>query len=225
MTTTSENMLLQEVQPRLRSGIARYVPQVGCDDESELLQDGMVMAMRLVESAEAAGKQVTPGNIAYFTLKNIRAGRRSTGFYRTDPLHPATQTCGRSRVHSLDEPVGTDESSDEPQTLGETLASRADDPATEAARSLDWSRLVARLDNVAKAVLRCLASGRDLTLLVPKLGRSRSALQNDKVRLANLVRECLGDNIVSQVLTQPAWHDNVDAARDRQACRWDRQAA
>jgi len=37
--------------------------------------------------------------------------------------------------------------------------------------------------------LGCLLQGQDLTTLVPKLRRSRSALQNDKDRLAQLVRE------------------------------------
>ena len=43
MTPSVENLLLKEVQPRLRSAIARTVPVVGSDDHEELLQDGLVI--------------------------------------------------------------------------------------------------------------------------------------------------------------------------------------
>ncbi len=52
--------------------------------------------------------------------------------YKTDPLHAAAQLSGRSRMHSLDEPVSGEEGSEETLTLGEMLAGRADDPAAAA---------------------------------------------------------------------------------------------
>ena len=225
MTPTSENMLLREVAPRLRTGIKQTVSYIGSDDEDELLQDGLVIAIQLLHSAERTHKAVTPGNIAFYTLKLLRSGRRSTGCHKTDPLHPAAQINGRCRVHSLEEPVACDESSDEPHTLGEMLECRAEDPATEAARRLDWQRLVDRLDDVAKAVLRCLANGQELTILVQGLGRSRSALQNDKNRLAERIRECLGDDILDRVKDRPGWRDGILASQEKQACRWERRAA
>jgi hypothetical protein len=224
MTPTSEQMLLREVAPRLRNGL-RQTSYVGSDDESELLQDGLVIAIHLLHSAERTHRSVTPGNIAFYTLKLLRSGRRSTGCHKTDPLHPAAQISGRCRVHSLEEPVANDESSDEPLTLGEVLESRAEDPATEAARRLDWQRMVDRLDDVAKAVLQCLADGQELTILVRRLGRSRSALQNDKNRLAERIRECLGVDILARVQDRPGWRDGIQASLERQACRWERRVA
>ena len=38
----------------------------------------------LGESIETRGKQVTPGNVAYYAVKQIRQGRRSTGFFKSD---------------------------------------------------------------------------------------------------------------------------------------------
>ena len=58
-----------------------------------------------------------------------------------------------------------------------------------ATRRLDWEPMVAFLDTRTREVLKCLLEGRELTTLVPKLKRSRSALQTDKQRLADLVRE------------------------------------
>ncbi len=224
MNPTSEHMLLHEVEPRLRSGI-QSVPRVGSDDAAELLQDGLVIAFRLLQSAETAGKTVTPGNIAFFTIKLLRSGRRSTGFHKADAMHPAAQIAGRSRMHSLDEPVAADDSGDEPLTLGETLEGRADDPATEAARRLDWEQLTERIDDVAKAVLSYLANGMELTILAQRLGRSRSALQGDKDRLAQRIRECLGDDILAQVQEPAGWHNGLQATQEKRACRWERQAA
>jgi hypothetical protein len=132
---------------------------------------------------------------------------------------------GRSRLHSLDEPAAGEEGNDEALTLGDMLAGRADDPAVDAGRRLDWEALVAKLDRVTRAILRALADGQELTRLVPGLGRSRSTLQTHKQRLARLIRECLGQDILRQVQELPIWHDGVHASREKAARRWERQVA
>jgi len=70
-----------------------------------------------------------------------------------------------------------------------------------------------------------LVEGQDLTTLVAKLRRSRSALQQDKQRLARLVCEHLGQDVLLQVQSQPRWTDNIAAHREKLACRYDRQVA
>ena len=79
----------QEVAPRLRGAIPKTVPIVGPDDPEELLQDGIVIAVHLQESARKSGKQVSAGNIAHYTVLSLRSGRRSTGYKRNDVMHPA----------------------------------------------------------------------------------------------------------------------------------------
>ena len=128
-------------------------------------------------------------------------------------------------MQSLDDPIAGEPDSDEPQCLHETLAARTEDPATAAARRLDWAKLVSVLDSMACEVLVCLSAGRDLTTLVVKLKRSRSSLQEDKRRLARLVREYLGTDILQQVQSLPGWMNNVVAQHERLACRAERQAA
>jgi hypothetical protein len=83
--------------------------------------------------------------------------------------------------------------------------------------------LVEKLDRVTRAILRALADGQELTMLVSGLGRSRSTLQTHKQRLARLIRECLGEDILRQVQEQPHYRNAVNASRERQACRWERQ--
>ena len=218
----TEEYMLHEVAPRLRAGIGSSIPRAGGEDDAELLQDGLVIALGLLRSAQAKGKQVTAGNIAYYTIKNLRAGRRSTGFRKYDPLHPASQL-NHCRVYSLEGPASLEDG--EELTFGEVLASPADDPATEAGRRLDWQALLHKLDDVAKAILRALADGSELTRLVAPLKLSRSTLQTRKNQLAKLIRECLGEDILRQVQEHPGWRNGLEATREKLACRWARQAA
>jgi hypothetical protein len=110
-------------------------------------------------------------------------------------------------------------------TLGEMLAGRVENPAIAASRRMDWEQLVAKLDRVTPAILHALADGQELTRLVPGLGRSRSTLQTHKQRLAWLIRECLGQDILRQVQELPGWQDGVHASREKAACRWERKVA
>jgi len=219
MTAKHGDLLLHEIAPRLRHGIAAHVPVVGTDDADELLQDGLSLAARMLARLTSAGKWVTAGNVAYDVVLHLRIGRRRTGSHRSDALHPAAQMCGRSRVHSMEAPV-TDEtdSSEEPLTLHDCLAAPADDPAVSAARHLDWQSLLAALDQTAREILLALIAGTDLTALVSRLKRSRSAIQADKARWVRLVQEHLGCDILKQIQSRPAWTNNLLASRRRLVC-------
>ena len=70
-----------------------------------------------------------------------------------------------------------------------------------------------------------MISGYELTVLVPQLGRSRSAIQNDKSKLAKIFRERLGEDILSQVQERPSWQNNIAAMRERLACSRERRYA
>ena len=216
-------MLVREIAPRIRSLLSNSVTQVGSDDIGELAQDGIALAATLLISAQARRKKVSAGTVSYYAAKLVRQGRRSTGQSTTDVMHPATQIAGRSRMMSLDAPVGAEAEADDILCLHDVLAARSADPSQEAAKRLDWTPLVAALDGKTRAVLLCLVEGAELTSLVPKLKRSRSALQGDKACLARLVREHLGQDILRQVQELPRWVINVTANRERLACRIERQ--
>ena len=222
MTPSTEHLLLKEVQPRLRIAITRTVPVVGSDDQEELLQDGLAIALRLLNGARRSRKHVTGASVAYYTIKCLCSGRRSTGYRKTDPLHPASQLNGHCRLHSFEEPVAVDRSTDESLTLGEMLPAREDDPATQAGRRLDWDQLVQQLDAVTIAILLRLATCEELTGLVSRFRRSRSMIQNHKDRLARLIKECMGEDILRQIQEQPGWHNDIHATREKLACRWER---
>ena len=81
-----------------------------------------------------------------------------------------------------------------------------------------------RVTEQVDQVLIALIEGRELTLLVRRLRRSRSALQDDKQRLGRLVREHLGEDILKQVQREPSWVESLGALRERLVCRAERRA-
>jgi hypothetical protein len=224
MSPKAAEMLVHDIAPRIRRSVANSVSQVGADDIGELEQDGIAIAAALLASAERRGKKVSAGNVNYYAMRLLRQGRRSTGQSTTDVMSPGTQITGRSRLTSMEEPVAGEAEGDD-MCLHDVLAAKTEDPATAATRRLDWAPLVASLDGPVREVLLCLVDAGELTTLVRKLRRSRSSLQTDKKRLAGLVREHLGNDILRQVQEQPRWRDDVQAGRERSACRYERLPA
>jgi hypothetical protein len=225
MSPFAGKLLVEQIIPRIRVSVLAGSIVIGADDHEELIQDATATAATLLISTEARGKKVTPGNIAFYAVGLVRQGWRSGGMSKTDVMHSGTQIHGRSSLVSLDAPLTGGADGEEIMCLHETLAGRAEDPAIAASRRLDWEPLVASLDPNARKVLGCLAIGEDLTTLVPKLRRSRSALQTDKERLADLLRVHFGQDILVQVQEQPRWRDNIDATREKQVCHYERQPA
>jgi len=225
MSPQAGELLVQEIAPRIRSSLSHCVSQVGPDDIDELVQDAIATAAKLLHSVETRAKKVTAGNISYYAVRLTREGRRSTGFKKTDPLHPATQIAGRCRVVSLEEPFGGEIEDQETLCLHDVLAARDEDPSMAATRRLDWAGLVGSLDPVSQAVLCCLIEAVNLSTLMPKLKRSYWTLRQDKQRLATLIRERLGEDILNQVQALPRWRNNLRAKQEKLVCRYERSLA
>ena len=96
MSSHADKMLTDEIVPRLRHLTPHHVSFVGAEDAEELLQDATLMAARMLASARAKGKQVTPGNIAYYTMLHIRCGLCSHSAGRSDAMGSRTQIMGLS---------------------------------------------------------------------------------------------------------------------------------
>ncbi len=74
MSPQTGELLINEVAPRIRSSLVG-VTGIGSEDREELEQDAVAMAAGLLESIETRGKQVAPGNVAYYAVKQIWQGR------------------------------------------------------------------------------------------------------------------------------------------------------
>jgi hypothetical protein len=113
------------------------------------------VAAKMMHNVEAAGKTVTPGNIAYNTIQHIKSGRRSTGSSTVDVYGSGTQLNGKTRLNSLEEVVASNEENGGEIFLFHDVLSRdEEDPGTKAARRLDWQSFMASLSARDQATFR-----------------------------------------------------------------------
>jgi len=224
MSPHAAEMLVHQVTPRIRSAVPHAVKAVGCEDSAELIQDTLCIAARLYENAERAGKTVTPGNITYYAIQHAKSGRRAYGRSITCPLHPATQLHGRAELNSFEEPVGGEEFGEE-LALADVFSNDHEDPATQAARKLDWELFVTTLNDRAKALVEKLVEGGSLSDVARSLSVSASTIQLTKNQLKARLIEFFGVDILAEVLRQPQWRDNLLANREQLACRTERMAS
>jgi hypothetical protein len=95
MSPQTEYLLLHDIVPRLRSAIPIAVAHVGSEDDAELLQDGTVMAAKILANAQRNGKRVTAGNVAFYTLQHMKSGRSALVGSIARGLAPGPQLNGR----------------------------------------------------------------------------------------------------------------------------------
>jgi hypothetical protein len=139
-------VLEHEVVPRLKAVVPRSVLCVGSEDHQELIADATCLAGRILDHAEAKGKRITASNGAYYTIQHSKSGRRAVGHSSCDVHGSATQLNGRSRLESMEEVVAVnEENGGEIFELHDVLASNQEDPATQAARKMDWDTLMTGL--------------------------------------------------------------------------------
>jgi hypothetical protein len=217
-------MLVQEIAPRIRGSLSNAA-QVGADDPAELAQDGIAIAAALLASAEARGKKVSAGNVAFYATRLLRQGRRSGGQSTTDVLSPRTQITGRCRLESIDQPIAAGEAEGDNLCLHDILAAGSADPSQEAAQRLDWEAFIATLDELARTILQCLAEERPLLEVAHAAGVSRSTLQTYKDRLTTAVQAFMGPELMQDLQRPPQRRINLRAVREKMACRYARSLA
>jgi len=227
-------ILQDQVVPRLRSAIPNCVHCVGAEDAQELIQDSIAMAAKMLHNTEQAGKklvqfpskqgnEVSAGNISYYVIEHIKSGRRSTGSSTVDVYGSGTQLKGNTRLNSLEEVVASsDENGGEIFELHDVLSRDEEDPGTKAARKMDWSQFVSGLTAREQAVIECLVEGRSLRHAAKRFRVCDSTMQGDKRNLAVKILEFHGADILVQVQRTPRWKQDLEATREKLACKHDR---
>ena len=217
-------LLVNEIVPRLRSAVPLVAHCVGSEDAQELVQDTTAMAAKILHNAERRGKKITPGNAAYYAIQHCKSGRRSTGNSCVDVMASGTQINGKSRLDSLEQVVASNEEcGGEIFELHDVLGSDQEDPATKAARKMDWQTFMASLSARDQAIINCLVEGKPLASLARRRHLNTSTLLYHKRRLGDAVLEHFGKDIIPQVLRKPNWKDSLDATREKMACREERR--
>ena len=223
MTAQAGDLLVEQITPRLRTLVPKSVKPVGAEDPEELLQDAITIAAQMLHRVELSGKKFTPGNIAYYVILHMRSGRRSQGSSRVDTMGIGTQLDGSSSVLSFEEEVGYDPELDEPITLGQLLASEHEDPAMEAARNLDWDLFLATHDYRYGVIIKGMAEGRTLKDTAAAQKEWYPGMWQLKQRMAEEVREYLGNAAIAESVQTPHWKANIAVDRERTACRAERR--
>jgi hypothetical protein len=221
MSPRAEWLLVNEIQPRIGSAVKYAVNKVGSEDDGELTQDGLCMAAKMLTNTEINGKEVTAGNIAYYTLQHLKSGRRSYGSSILDPLHPMSQINGISTLASFHDSFKQDDDGGE-LSLEEVMATNSEDPAYATARRMDWAAFMAGLDTRTLAVIECLLAGEKLSLLAEQLKLSVWTMHECKKRLAQKVVEFMGVDVLVVCQEKPSWANNINATREHQACKFER---
>jgi hypothetical protein len=199
---------------------------VGAEDAQELIQDSIAMAAKLMHNVEAAGKKVTPGNIAYYTIQHIRSGRRSTGSSVVDVYGTATQLRGKTRLNSLEEVVASnDECGGEIFTFNDVLSNDQEDPGSKAARKIDWETFMASLSARDQAIIQFLIEGKSGSAMARKLKVCDSTISNSKRDLAVKIQEYMGCEILVDIQRSPRWKQDLQTTPEKMACRYERLPA
>ncbi len=215
---------MDQIAPRLRAAVSHIKP-MGSEDAEELLQDGLALAAQMLHALEARGKTVTPGNVCYYVALLMKSGRRSQSANRTDVLSPGAMLDGRSLALSMEEALGLCSETGETVSLGDLLAGTHEDPASAAARNLDWAEFLDGHDDRYTALVRCAVAGQPANSLKRKLKVSDSTLSACKRNLAADIREVMGADVLATVCRRPQWQADVEGEQERQRCRHERQRA
>jgi hypothetical protein len=223
MSPAAGDLLVEHIAPRLRSAIPRVVQPVGAEDAEELVQDAIAMAAKLLHNVEAAGKTVTPGNIAYYCILHAKSGRRSGYAGRADALAVGTQLDSKSSVMSMEDEVGYDPELDEAVTLGDILASNREDPSMAAARNIDWELFIETHDYRYGVIIQGFINGQPFALVAEDCGADYTKLRELRGRLADDLKIFMGEEAVADSMQIPAWRFNLLVDRERVACRANRR--
>ena len=213
--------LVNEIEPRLRA-VVPYIRPVGAEDAEELMQDALCVASQMLERLEQTGKQVTPGNVAYYTILHMKSGRRSYSAGRTDVMGSGTQLDGLSSVMSVEEAAGIDENGEE-IPLGDLLCSEQDDPAQSAGSMMDWEQFLDTHNPRYEAMVNDFAQGKRAKDTAARFGFSNSWAHDLKEKLAGDLREYFGDEAIADSMQKPQWQGDVRIDHERAACRADRR--
>jgi len=180
----------------------------------------------MIIRAESRGKlgQITPGSFAYYALQHCKAGRRALGTNSVDVMAARTQLKGTTRLHSLHEVVSESESGVEIFELQDVISNDREDPATIAARKLDWTAFW----------ISCRTSNSWWWNSYPPerpsgtwRARSGSVIRRCRAiagRSRRKILEFMGADVLRDLALVPGWRINLDCERETQACRNDRRA-
>ncbi len=221
MSPKAGEMLLRQVRPIIRAALAKgAVKTVGAEDLQELEQDAMAQAAKILDSAETAGKEVSPNSVAFYVLQSLRSGRRAGYAGRTDVMSPAAQLDGYVTVMSMDEPIGDDDDDGDEVNMHNCLAASSEDPAAQGSRELDWDTALEGLEHTDLDIVLATAMGTPGLDLGLRYGVTPARVSQRKREIGVRLRESLGSSVLADCVRETTWEGGMRAYRERRACRY-----
>ena len=104
-------------------------------------------------------------------------------------------------------------------TVNDVLSFDDEDPAQKAARKLDWEYFLMSLTDREKSVVEGLLTGLNGSEIGRALGLDPSTIRYFKQRLAIKILEFMGPDILVEIRKSPKWKNNLNANRERLACK------
>jgi hypothetical protein len=222
MSPMMGNMLVEEVMPRLRAA-ARTIPKIGPEDDEEIVQDATLVAARMMDSAEKAGRSFTAGSVAYYAARASRSGRRSYYTGRSDVFSPGCQIDGNARHEPMDAEIEFE--TGDIGSLHDVIApfggdDHEFDPSELAARSLDWRAYIAAHPHRHRTAIQVLVAGGTMREAGKRCGLKDSAALSLRRKIAEDLIEFFGEEVIRRLLDgiRPSWDASLQASRQRHLC-------
>ena len=202
MTPRTGRTLLEKIVPIIQGTIPKAVKTTRCEDFSEVIQDCICEAAKMLDSAEKAGKKVPARSVAFYAIQRAKTGRRSWTSSATDAMSPLVKAgMSGDRIISLDAPV-SDSKVYECLSMHDFISERREDPSAEALRKIDWDDFNSTLNRREQLLVQNMAEGRQSNTLAKELGLSPPRITQMKVELGKRIIPipCQIDIIISDII-------------------------
>jgi FixJ family two-component response regulator len=88
---------------------------------------------------------------------------------------------------------------------------------------MDWEYFLANLTDREKSVVEGLLAGLNGSEIARKFRVDPSTIRYFKKRLTMKIMDFMGLDILIEIERRPGWKDNLNAEREKLACRFDRR--
>lgn len=88
-----------------------------------------------------------------------------------------------------------------------------------AARSIDWEAFLATQSRRGRKVVQFLAEGLNGLDIARKMKLPQWQVYTERDKVAKALREHMGQKILNDINVPPLWYGNLNASRERLACR------
>ncbi len=167
----------------------------------------------MIESMEMSGREPIPKSIAYYSIRRTKSGRRSYGDKRMDVMSPGFQLDNEGALSSLKEPLGGDDGGS--LTLGDMIAERREDPASEITRKLDWVEFSGRQDRRKQRIIAEISAGLGTGEIAKLFSVSASRVVQLKREITKDIKAFMGDSILSDAGQESVWERDIRCLREK----------